>query len=1342
MHVGTLIAGRFEIICYGGTGGMASVYQAKDRETGLPVAIKLLHGPGSAESGRFAREARVLSELDHPGIVNFIAHGVTPSGELFIAMEWLEGEDLRTFLNREGQISVADTLAIGLQIADALGSAHAQGIIHRDIKPSNLWLEHRQLDALKIIDFGVARLQSNTQTATGLGMTVGTPGYMAPEQARGELEVNARADVFSLGCVLFECLTGQAPFMGEHVMAVLAKVLLQDAPSVHEFRFDVPKALEDAIARMLCKNASDRFTDGLAVYQALLAIEHNAEAAAVALRSTVPPPGALTRSEQRLISVVIGATDAALGPAHTGEIKYSSLPLHAPEYDSASLPSVLPPKLADGMLGSAWDNASLQQLRQTVRAYGARLEILSETSIIAMVEDTGAPAEQVIQTARCAQAMLAVAPQARLAIATGKGIVNELFPMGGVIDQAFDTLNGGEPGKIAIDEATAQRVSTRFEVLHNDHAATKWLGKEHEIAFTHKTVLGKTLPCVGRSRELSLLATTFRTCVDEPSARAVLITAPSGIGKSRIREEFMQSLWHERAPVEIIFGAGNPMSASSPFATLAPALRRLCGVIDGEPLDVQQYKTRLRIARSVDESNVARITDFLGEFMDVPFPDAYSVTLSAARQNPLLMADQMRQAWLDWLDAESKKQPVLIVLEDLHWVDKGTIQYVEVALRTLQERPIMVLGLGQPELHQRFANVWNECDVTELRLRGLSHQASLQFIKAALGGREIASEHIENLIEQAQGNAFYLEELVRHEVQGIEDHVPDTILGMVQTRLELLDVDARRVLRAASVFGRRFSKESAMALLGGEQSRAHTERHLDALVKHELIMEQSAMLAPHSGQYLFRHDLVREAVYAMLTEEDRVLGHRLAAQWLEKNGENNAYLIAQHFEHGGQLKDAVDHYRHAVRDAYAANDLDSLLICVEAALRCQPEDEVQGELCLMAAEAYHWKNNFELAEHFGRAALEKLPADSPYILQTLGELCALAGMQGEHQNLIRWAAQLQNQDHSGPDRIRAFMVALTRAAWQLFSTGYYHQAENLMAKAEDHWPKLQAQSQQPTPWVVARLHRMRSLQLQSKGFISDALDELILCKREFERAGDLRNEALESVAVGSLHIAMGHHRKAQTVLREALSLAEKAKLDYVTAHAQSQLGLALSREGHLEEALALEHKAIEALSLHKGKRLEGNARVYLADVLMQLGLLDDAVEQAAIAAEVLSPFAPRQAYALASLAQILLASGNIDGALTHARQGIQIFEDLGRVIEGESRIRLAYAEALYAHGDKLLARETLQQAYKNLLARADKLKDGETRQLFLRAIPENYRTLTLLAQWVPDLRQQPQLLTS
>src|SRR3954470_9074941 len=206
MALADLLVDRFEIECQIASGGMGDVFRGRDRTSGMAVAIKVVTEARAPHTARFAREIELLAELSHPGIVRHVAHGETAAGQLFLAIEWLEGEDLLHRLQR-GPLAMADAVALATRVAAALGAAHARGVVHRGLKPSNLFLPGGHIDQVKVLDFGIAHREDRTQL-TRTGAMIGTPGYMAPEQARSNAPTDARADVFALGCVLFQCLTG------------------------------------------------------------------------------------------------------------------------------------------------------------------------------------------------------------------------------------------------------------------------------------------------------------------------------------------------------------------------------------------------------------------------------------------------------------------------------------------------------------------------------------------------------------------------------------------------------------------------------------------------------------------------------------------------------------------------------------------------------------------------------------------------------------------------------------------------------------------------------------------------------------------------------------------------------------------------------------------------------------------------------------------------------------------------------------------------------------------------------------------------------------------------------
>ncbi len=313
------LADRYRIERELGEGGMATVYLAEDVKHDRKVAVKVLRPELAAVIGadRFLAEIKTTANLQHPHILPLHDSGEA-GGTVFYVMPFVEGESLRDRLDREQQLPVDEALGIAREVADALDYAHRHGVIHRDIKPENILLHDGR--AL-VADFGIALAVSRSEGGTRLtetGMSLGTPHYMSPEQAMGEREITAKSDVYALGCILYEMLTGEPPFAGPTAQAVIARVLTEEPRSLTLQRRTVPPHVEAAVRTALSKLPADRFASAAQFSEALV---NPAVATAAAPAVLATAPSVAPRSHRLVATGVL----AALGGVAVGALLLSLL---------------------------------------------------------------------------------------------------------------------------------------------------------------------------------------------------------------------------------------------------------------------------------------------------------------------------------------------------------------------------------------------------------------------------------------------------------------------------------------------------------------------------------------------------------------------------------------------------------------------------------------------------------------------------------------------------------------------------------------------------------------------------------------------------------------------------------------------------------------------------------------------------------------------------------------------------------------------------------------------------------------------------------------------------------
>jgi serine/threonine-protein kinase len=262
-----LVANRYELVSEVARGGCGAVYEAYDVHTSDLVALKILQASAmdQASRARFAREARVAAAIHHPNVCTVTDAGMLDDGSPFLVMERLYGETLRGYVSRTGRIDPDEAIELAVQMLSGLEAAHALGIVHRDMKPENVFIVRPKssLPIVKLLDFGMCRRQSgqpmDDRTLTRVGTVVGTPEYMAPEQASGRRDFDLRIDLYAVGVMLYEMLTGTRAFHGPDARAVLISVLARQLPSIRMVRPELPASLDRIVARAVERDARARY---------------------------------------------------------------------------------------------------------------------------------------------------------------------------------------------------------------------------------------------------------------------------------------------------------------------------------------------------------------------------------------------------------------------------------------------------------------------------------------------------------------------------------------------------------------------------------------------------------------------------------------------------------------------------------------------------------------------------------------------------------------------------------------------------------------------------------------------------------------------------------------------------------------------------------------------------------------------------------------------------------------------------------------------------------------------------------------------------------------------------
>jgi class 3 adenylate cyclase len=941
--------GRYRLLELIGQGAMGKVYKAHDTVMERDVAIKVLPTELGAEPGdreRFSREALTAGRLQEPHIIPIHETGEI-DGRLYLVMPIIDGININTALKRDGPMSPTRAVRVVEQIAAALDAAHAHGLVHRDVKPSNaLMADH---DFVYLIDFGIAHDRAATKL-TRTGEVVGTSAYMAPERfSTGPAD--ARADVYSLACVLYECLTGEQPYPGDRQEQQIAAHLTLDPPQPSVRQPAVPVGFDDVIARGMAKKPDQRYQSAgdlaVAAHAALTTPLHE-QAANTSHRSQVATlPAKTAESLPAQLTPQMGPHSPSGSPVKDGDTRaeYKQVTvLFADVVHSMDIAAAVGAERLWEVMADLADRCAV-----VVERYGGTVDKFTGDGIMAVF---GAPLALEDHAIRACLAALGIQEEAkrlavdvqkrdgvdlqmRVGLNSGQVIAGEIgsgalgyTAIGEQVGMAQRMESVAPPGGVMLSASTARLAEgaavvgepevVRIKGADGPVSARRLLGTGDR----HRAARRAESNLVGRRWEMSAVEGLLDRAIEGHGA-VVAVVGPPGIGKSRLGREVAAIA--SRCGVEVFTTFCESHTSQVPFYAVARLLRAATGV---EGLDGQTARDRVRAqVRDADPEDLLLFDDLLG------IADPQVVL-------PKIDPDARRRRLTALVNAVSlaRTEPAVFVIEDAHWIDEVSESMLAEFLTVIPQTPSLVLITYRPEYRGALTRV---ADAHTVALAPLSDSETTALVSELLGPDPSVGELGQKIVERAAGNPFFAEEIVRELAErGVlqgqtgaylstsdvsEAKVPATLQATIAARIDRLDPKAKRTLSAAAVIGSRFGLD-LLSVLGVEPVIA------------DLLAVQLVDQIRFTGQpeYVFRHPLIRAVAYESQLKSDRAEVHRRVAAAIEATdpaaAEENAALIAEHLEAAGDLHAAYGWQMRAA--AWATNrDINAARLSWERATR-------------------------------------------------------------------------------------------------------------------------------------------------------------------------------------------------------------------------------------------------------------------------------------------------------------------------------------------------------------------------------------------------------------------------
>jgi eukaryotic-like serine/threonine-protein kinase len=555
------------------------------------------------------------------------------------------------------------------------------------------------------------------------------------------------------------------------------------------------------------------------------------------------------------------------------------------------------------------------------------------------------------------------------------------------------------------------------------------------------------------------------------------------------------------------------------------------------------------------------------------------------------------------------------------------------------------------------------------------------------------------------------------------------VLAMLQVRLSRFSAEARRVLRSASVFGETFWRGGVRALVGQDAGPEELDGWLNVLIDAEVIEGRRESRFPSEAEYRFRHALMREAAYSMLTEPDARLGHRLASMYLEGSGERDAMVLAEHAQRGGDLERAVPLYLRAAEQAFASSDWEATLSRVERGIACGAQMEVLGSLHAMQAGAHYHRLDMKASYLAATEAIALLPRGSFYWCKAVSFLLVAAIFIGELARFNELAALLLTADPPVEARLPYFEAATMLTL--LFTFVGQRKPASALLERMHHVGATIIDRDATARGLLNWAHSGHVLFMLSEPWQACELAEQSVLA--FTQAEDQRNLSMAQFYAAMAQMALGERTLSEQKLLGAMKLAQKRN-DLMSSTGVKAVWAMLLIDLYGRADASKIEQARDLLSDGPDtKDASGTVGGYLhgalARALLTSGDAQGAETEARASQDALSNMPVLQPAHLPTLIYALLRQGRLVEAQEVARKGVQLIDSLGGTGSTEVALRLAAAEADHAAGDTASATSALRETLRQIQIRADHIPDALARERFLTQVPENARSLELARAW-------------